>query len=123
MRYKGRELRRLWDISVYVGDPDDKKRKIRSETIVAFNAVEAIRFCGGQASAQPRAMYYVTWPEDKSGVGPIHRIEDTSGPMNDIPVQPSIALRTPPSAPVEEPRPVEDAPAPKVKRVRFKSKA
>ena len=116
MRYKGRELRRLWEVNVYVGDADDKKRKTRTETIVAFNAVEAIRFCGGRAASEPWALHYVTWPEDKSGVAPIHRIEDSSGPMNDIPVQPSIALRTPPSVPVEEP----PAKA-KVKRVRLKS--
>jgi len=89
MRYKGRELRRLFEVRVYTGDPDAKRPKTKKETVVAFNAVEAVRFCGGKASKQPEPLCYVTWPEADGE--PIFRINDTGGPT-ETEINPSIPL-------------------------------
>jgi hypothetical protein len=63
MRYKSRELRRLWEVKVYEGDPDAKNPKIHRGTVIAFNSVEALRLCGGKAAEPPREVCFVTWPE------------------------------------------------------------
>jgi len=85
MFYRGRELKRLWRVTLYTGNPDVKKPKTTTETCVAFNAVEAIRLFGSrQVVKQPEAICYVTWPEDDEGVGPIYKIEDTGGPSEEV---------------------------------------
>lgn len=89
MIYKSRALRSLWTVKIYDGDPDKKKTRIREETIVAFNAVEAIRKCPGNVAEQPERVCYVTFPE-KDGY-PIHRIENTAGPTEEV-IEPSIPL-------------------------------
>ena len=93
MRYKGRELRRLWEVTVYEGDPNAKKPKTRTETVIAFNAVEALRKCPGQAAEEPRALMFVTWPE--AGNPTIYKIEDTAGPTDEI-VNPTVPEPVPP---------------------------
>lgn len=96
MQYKGangksRHLRRLWEVTVYDGNPDAKKPKTRKETVVAWNAVDAIRLCGGAAAKEPKAVCYVTWPNgDESG--PIHRIESTAGPTDEE-IKPTIPMK------------------------------
>ena len=97
MRYKGknqphtRELRRLWEVEIYDGDPDKKKTKIKKETVVAWNAVDAIRACGNRKLAkEPEALCYVTWP-DEDGM-PIYKIKDTSGPTKEE-IKPTIETR------------------------------
>ncbi len=120
---KTRELRRLWEVKVYVGDPDAKKPKTKYITVVAFNTVEAIRLCGGKAASEPVALSYVTWPENPGD--PILQISDTSGPTDKL-VDPTVPL------PVEDdedwgddklasekPKP-KSARTPRVTRSRFK---
>jgi hypothetical protein len=89
MFYKRRELRRLWEVEVFDGDPHDKDTAVYKTTIIAWNAVDAIRHAGSAVAKQPIALYYVTWP-DKPG-GPVYRINSTAGgPVGD-PVVPSVS--------------------------------
>lgn len=85
MRYKNinsgptqrtQELRRMWEVLVYDGDPDDPNVTTSVETVVAWNAVDATRRSGKPVAAQPKALYYVTWPEYEGG--PIYRIDNPS---------------------------------------------
>ncbi|MCH8277961.1 MAG: hypothetical protein IIC12_03410, partial [Proteobacteria bacterium] len=56
MRYKNREdplgmtreLRRMWEVDLYDGDHNDPDCPTYTETVVAFNAVAAIRKCSGR---------------------------------------------------------------------------
>lgn len=96
MQYKGengksRQLRRLWEVKVYDGNPDAKKTKTRKETVVAWNAVDAIRMCGGVAAEPPKAVCFVTWPKGDE-TGPIFRIESTAGP-SDEEITPTIPMK------------------------------
>ena len=91
--YKGprdrhpRLLRRLWKLKIYVGDEGDPGRSIREETVIAFNAVEAIRRARGAVAEQPEAVCYVTWD------GEPLRIENTGGPTDEV-IEPTIATPT-----------------------------
>ena len=96
MRYKGktdlrsRELMRLFEVEVYDGDPDDSKTKTTKETIVAWNAMDAIRKCGARKLAyQPKELFHVTHPDQEGE--PIYKIEDTGGPTEEE-IQPSIDI-------------------------------
>ena len=89
MFYNQRELRRLWKIEVYEGDPNDPDVTVRTETIVAWNQVDAIRHAGGKLAVQPEALYFVTWPDNNNQ---IYRINDTSGPIGE-PIEPSIGIK------------------------------
>lgn len=91
MIYKKRELRRLWELKVYDGDPDAKKPKTKKETVVALNAVDATRRAGNRRLAVlPREIAYVTWPDNPGDS--IYEIYDPSeGPTNKK-VKPSIPL-------------------------------
>ncbi len=91
MFYKRRELRRLWDVEVYNGDPEDPNVTTHIETVVAFNAVEANRKCGGRVALPPTARCYVTWPVDPNTTGPIYRIDSTAGPSDEL-IEPTIGL-------------------------------
>lgn len=74
MRYMGRMLRRLWEVEIYEGDPDAEEPETRDETIIAWNAVDAVRSCGGRAVKEPTALGFVTWDDV-----PL-LIESTKGP-------------------------------------------
>lgn len=83
MFYRGRELRRLWEVKVYIGKPDAKKPKTRIEKVIAWNAVDAIRRCGeAKVAEQPVALGFVTWPETKGDQ--IFFIESTKGPTGEV---------------------------------------
>lgn len=83
MRYLGRELRRLWEVKLYKGDPDAKKPKFKKETVVAWNTVDAIRQMGSRPVAEePVQLTFVTWPEEDQDADEIYEIHDTSGPTN-----------------------------------------
>ena len=89
MRYQRRELMRLFEVEVYDGDPDDPKTKILKESIVAWNALDAIRSCGKRRLvSQPVAMHHVTHPKEEDG--PIFKIDSTAGPIDETEVKPSI---------------------------------
>lgn len=93
MRYKGRELRRLWKVKVYKGNPENKKPKFEYETIVAWNQTDAIRGLGDRAvAARPEEISYVTWPGEGQEATDIYEISDTAGPSNKK-AKPSIPLR------------------------------
>jgi len=71
MFYKGpkdrvtRALRRLWEIEVYDGDPDDPKTKTVKHTVIAWNAVDANRRAGAMNLVKPaKALSYVTWDDE-----------------------------------------------------------
>lgn len=82
MFYRGRELRRLWEVEIYVGKVDAKKPKTRTERVLAWNAVDAIRRCGeAKAVAQPVSLGYVTWPDTEGSA--IYFIESTAGPTEE----------------------------------------
>jgi len=88
MFYRRRELRRLWEVDVYDGDPEDPDVEIRTETLIAWNAVDAIRHSNGSVVSQPRAVCFVSWPE---GSNPnIYRVDNTGdGPVGDA-IVPSV---------------------------------
>jgi hypothetical protein len=88
MVYKARELRRLWELLVYIGDPDAAKPKTKKETVVAFNPVDATRRAAPRKMAlPPKELTFVTWPEVEDG--PVYEISSTAGPSNKK-VKPSI---------------------------------
>ena len=88
MVYKARELRRLWELVIYVGDPDAEKPKTKKETIVAFNPTDAARRALPRKLALPAvALSFVTWPEPPSE--DLYEIYTTAGPTNKK-VKPSI---------------------------------
>lgn len=87
MFYRGRELRRLWEVKVFVGNPDIKRPKTRTETVVAWNAVGAINKCPGRVAKRPVDKGFVTWPRtDANGVPlePTFKIKSTAGPEEEI---------------------------------------
>lgn len=89
MRYKNRELRRLWEVDVYEGDPDDEDVALRTETLIAFNQVEAVRRAGGPVASLPRQICFVSWGEKEGD--PIYRVDSPKeGPAGD-PIEPSIS--------------------------------
>ena len=119
MRYKNpgtaaktRELRRLWEVRVYEGDPDARIPKTKYTTVVAFNAVEAIRLCGGRAASEPVALDYVTWPEHPGD--PVLRIQDTSGPTDQV-VEPIVPLSAEEDEDWGEDKFASDTPKPDIK--------
>ena len=80
---------RLFNVEIYDGDPDDPKTKILKETIIAWNAMDAIRRCGNRRLvSQPVASHHVTHPKEEDG--PIFKINSTAGPTDDAEVKPSI---------------------------------
>jgi len=91
MRYKGRELRQLFEVEIYIGDKNAKVPETKIETIVAWNGVDAIRRCAGDIVKQPRATAFVTWPVDGDTAERVYIIESTAGPT-DKEVMPSIAI-------------------------------
>ena len=83
MKYRSRELRRMYEIEVYDGDPDHKKTKTGKHTAIAWNEVGAVRACGNKKVAKPpEFLYFVSWDD------PPRRIDDTSGPKKAV--KPSI---------------------------------
>lgn len=87
-----RELRRLWEVDLYDGDRNDPNTPIRTETVVAFNAVEAIRKLHGFfVVTPPRAKHFVTWPELKKPDGQVLKIDTTAGPTDEV-VEPTIKI-------------------------------
>ena len=93
MKFKSRELRRLWDMRVYDGDPDDPKTKTKKETVVAMNEVDANRRTPGSIAEPPVELTFVTWPEPGEDDTEIFEIHDTSGPTNKK-VKPTIPIGT-----------------------------
>jgi hypothetical protein len=82
---KSRQLRRMWELSIYDGDPDDPEVGIVKETVIAWNAVDAGRRAVGKRLAlPPKFLHYVSWDE------PPQKIFDSSGPTGEEAV-PSIA--------------------------------
>ena len=77
MIYKRRNLQRLWEVVVYVGDRDAKKPKTEKETVIAWNDVDVARKLGDRIAKPPVSLGYV-YQDPKSGEWLI--IEDTSGP-------------------------------------------
>ena len=85
MRYKGRDLRRLFEIDVYVGDPNAETPETRTVTSLGVNAQDAIRRLGrNKPATYPKALHYVTWPEPGHPATEIYQIDDTAGPTGDI---------------------------------------
>lgn len=84
MRYAARELRRLFEVELYTGNPDAKRPKKTKETVIAFNHVEALRICGNRKAVNlPKEVCFVTWDE------PPRKILDTSGPTVEV-IKPTI---------------------------------
>ena len=84
MRYKGRELRQLFEIEIYTGDWEDGDEETRTVTALGVNAIDAIRRIGSnRAAAQPQALCFVTWPEPGQPATEIYRIDDTGGPSEE----------------------------------------
>lgn len=81
---KTRILRRLWEVELFDGDPEDPLCDTKIETVVAFNHVDALRQAGGHAVEQPKFISYVTWPRIDEAEKLIYRIDNTTdGPYGD----------------------------------------
>jgi hypothetical protein len=89
MFYKGRELRRVWEVEVYEGDPEDPDVTTRTETVIAWNQVEAIRRAGGKVATLPVSKGFVTWPQGQEKR--LFRIENTAGPTDEV-VEPTLSI-------------------------------
>ena len=85
MRYFSRELRRLWGLEVYDGDPDDPDVTTHTERCIAWNAQDAIRRCGKRVAVMPESLGFVTWDDE-----PLI-ILNTHGPTDQV-AAPTIAL-------------------------------
>lgn len=110
---------RLFNVEVYDGDPDDPKTKILKESIIAWNAMDAIRRCGNRRLvSQPVAVHHVTHPKEEDG--PIFKIDSTAGPTDDAEVKPSIT--TAPSTSDQE-KVVSEAKKKLKRRAKSKAKA
>jgi hypothetical protein len=84
-----RALRRLWEIEVYEGnETPDEDTPTRTETVIAWNAVDAIRRSGSRAFAQPRSLGFVSWPVDGDDIFIV--ATPKIGPIGD-PVETTIA--------------------------------
>ena len=94
MFYKKKYLPRLWEVEIYESNPDGESEiPTRKETLVAWNAVDAIRRAGNRVAKQPKALHFITHPEYEGG--PIYRINSPQdGPIGD-PIVPSIAVVEP----------------------------
>ncbi len=85
---KSRNLRRMWEIKVYVGadvDKEKKKKKPRTkkETIIAWNHVDAIRRAGAEVAELPVSLGFVTWPPIEDPEADVYFIESPKvGPTN-----------------------------------------
>jgi hypothetical protein len=92
---RGSELRRLWEVETFDGDPDDPATLTVKRTVIAWNAVDANRHAGGRVASEPKPLYFVTWPEFEGG--PVYRIDNPNdGPLVDEgPVVPSIVRAGP----------------------------
>jgi len=81
--YRSRSLRRLFEVKVYrpaKGKEPGPRTKTTKETVIAWNAVDAIRQVAPLAVAeQPRPLVFVTWDEPPRV---IHN--PTEGPMDEI---------------------------------------
>lgn len=88
MFYRGRELRRVWEVEIYEGDPEDPDVTTRTDTVIAWNQVEAIRRAGGRVVKQPVSKGFVTWPDGREKR--VFKIEDTAGPTDEE-IAPSIS--------------------------------
>lgn len=79
MKYRNREMRKLYEVELYQGDPNDEDVETEIVTVVAWNTVDALRKCGRRHAAhQPTFKHFVSWDE------PPRRIEDTSGPLDEV---------------------------------------
>lgn len=97
MRYKGRELRQLFEIEVYTGDWEAGDEKTRTVTALGVNAEDAIRRIGAsnRAATYPQALCFVTWPDPGEPASEIYRIDNTSGP-SDEKIEPEFMRREAP---------------------------
>lgn len=93
MFYRGRELRQLFEMEVYedVEKKNDENPVTYTETVVAWNAVDAIRRSGGKAATYPEHKGFVTWPEADGKVYIIN--SPLEGPSGD-PINPTIPIPT-----------------------------
>ena len=86
---KTRMLRRVWKCTVFKGNPDAKKPKTTTETVIAWNAVEANRKMGRQLACEPESLGWVTWPRAQEDY--VYFIENPSdGPIEKHKVRPSV---------------------------------
>lgn len=89
MIYRNRSLRRLWQIKRFIprqdGMPHDQDSQITTETLIAWNRVDAIRRAQGEVSEPPKPLCFVTWDD------PPREIYDTSGPTDKV-VEPTIEM-------------------------------
>lgn len=89
-RNSTRMLRRLWECTVFKGDPDATKPKTKKETVIAWNEVDAIRkFGGSRLAKQPENIGWVTWPREQEDY--VYFIQNpTEGPDEKKKVRPSV---------------------------------
>jgi hypothetical protein len=85
MRYKGRDLRQLYEIEIYTGDWENGETATRKVTALGVNAEDAMRRLGSsnRPAKYPKALHFVTWPEPGQDASEVYRIDDTSGPVGE----------------------------------------
>lgn len=87
MIYRNKALQRLWSLTLYTGDSDAKRPKTATETVVAWNEVDANRKCGERKLAKPPEALHYVFQDDEDA--PFRRIDSTAGPSNET-VTPTI---------------------------------
>lgn len=76
MIYKSRQLRRLYQVEIY---KTDKRVHTHTETLIAWNAVDANRRVQGELAVEPKPICFVTWDD------PPRRIENpTDGALETV---------------------------------------
>lgn len=91
-----RALRKLWRVKVFESNPHTKSGrvkkklpKIREETVIAWNIVDANRKVAGDLVEQPEMIGFVTWP--RQGEDHVYLIENTTeGPIEDEEIKPTV---------------------------------
>lgn len=79
MIYQNRQLRRLYELHVFIGT----NNLTTKETVIAWNSVDAIRQAPGEVACEPKELAFVTWER------PPRLIFDTAGP-SEIIAEPTI---------------------------------
>ena len=86
MFYDRQELQRFWECKLYKGDPNAKRPKTRTETVIGWNEVDVARKCGGHLAERPKEVCFVY---QKVKGGPFFKIESTAGPSDEV-MEPSV---------------------------------
>ena len=88
-----RELRRLYLVKVFDGDPNDPDTPIREEQVIAWNAVDANNQFSEDLVCEPEDLGYVTWPREGHDKDDIFFIDNPKDGATDRRPFPTVEIR------------------------------